>query len=70
VSDAADSIDERLGSEYGQYARRAADAVTGLADSLRDKDVDELFDGARNVVGKARASQSERRPSSASPSSA
>jgi len=53
VSDAAASIDERLGSEYGQYARRAADAVTGLADSLRNKEVDDLYDGARDVVRKS-----------------
>ena len=53
VNDAADSIDERLGSEYGEYARRAADAVTGLADTLRQRDVDTLFDDGRNMVRKS-----------------
>jgi len=53
VSDAALSIDERLGSEFGEYARRAADAVTGLADGLRDRDVDQLFDDGRNLVRKS-----------------
>jgi hypothetical protein len=53
VSEAASSIDERLGSEYGEYARRAADAVSGLADNLRDRDVDQLFDDGRNLVRKS-----------------
>lgn len=53
VSDAADSIDERLGEQYGQYARQAADAVSGFADTLRQKDVDELYDDARDVVRKS-----------------
>jgi ElaB/YqjD/DUF883 family membrane-anchored ribosome-binding protein len=53
ISEAGSSIDERLGGEYGDYARRAAEAVTGLADTLRDKEVDELWDDARNVVRKS-----------------
>lgn len=53
VGDAASSIDERLGSEYGEYARRAADAVSGLADSLRDREVDQLFEDGRNLVRKS-----------------
>jgi ElaB/YqjD/DUF883 family membrane-anchored ribosome-binding protein len=53
VNDAAASIDERLGSEYGEYARRAADAVSGFADTLRNKEVDQLFDDGRNLVRKS-----------------
>lgn len=53
VGEAADSIDERLGAQYGQYARQAADAVSGFADTLRNKDVDELYDDAANVVRKS-----------------
>jgi ElaB/YqjD/DUF883 family membrane-anchored ribosome-binding protein len=53
VSDAAVTIDERLGSEYGEYARRAADAVSGFADTLRNKQVDELFDDGRALVRKS-----------------
>lgn len=53
VSDSAQSIDERLGAEYGDYARRAADAVSGFADTLRTKDVDELMDDARAIVRKS-----------------
>jgi hypothetical protein len=50
VNDAAATIDERLGSEYGEYARRAADAVSGFADQLRNKEVDQLFEDGRNLV--------------------
>lgn len=50
VADTADSIDERLGNNYGEYARKAADGVSGFADSLRGKDVDELYDNVRSAV--------------------
>lgn len=53
VADTADSIDERLGNNYGEYARKAADSVSGLADSLRNKDVDELYDNVRSAVRKS-----------------
>jgi ElaB/YqjD/DUF883 family membrane-anchored ribosome-binding protein len=55
VDDAATSIDERLGAEYGQYARRAADAVSDFAETLRNKEVDELYEGAANIVRKSPA---------------
>jgi hypothetical protein len=53
VNEAAQSIDDRLGAQYGEYARRAATAVSGFADTMRGKDVDELFDDARQVVRKS-----------------
>ncbi|HEX8223284.1 MAG TPA: hypothetical protein VF605_05665 [Allosphingosinicella sp.] len=53
VADTADSIDERLGNNYGEYARKAADSVSGLADDLRGKDVDELYDTVRSAVRKS-----------------
>jgi hypothetical protein len=53
VADTADSIDERLGNNYGEYARKAADGVSGIADSLRGKDVDELYDDVRSAVRKS-----------------
>jgi hypothetical protein len=55
VSDAADTVDDRVGEQYGVYARRAADAVAGAAESLRSKDVDELFADARELVRKSPA---------------
>lgn len=53
VGDTAGTIDEKLGGEYGEYARKAADAVSGFADTLRRKDVDELYDNVRDAVRKS-----------------
>lgn len=50
VSDAAAAVDEKLGDQYGGYIRQAADAVSGLANTLREKDADELVDNARDAV--------------------
>lgn len=50
VEDAANQVSERLGDQYGGYIQQAADAVSGLADTLRSKDTDELIGDARNVV--------------------
>jgi hypothetical protein len=35
VTDAAAAVDAKLGDQYGGYIRQAADAVSGLANSLR-----------------------------------
>ena len=53
VADTADSIDERLGNNYGEYARKASDGVSSFAESLRGKDVDELYDNVRSAVRKS-----------------
>ena len=53
VNDAARSVDEKLGEEYGQYAHRAADAVSSFTESLRGKSVDELLDDSRALVRKS-----------------
>jgi hypothetical protein len=55
VEDAARSIDERLGQEYGDYARKAARYVSDFSGSVRDKDVDELVDDVRTIVRKSPA---------------
>jgi hypothetical protein len=55
VNDAAATVDDKVGSDYGDYARRAADAVSGAAASLRDKDVEALYDDARAFVSKSPA---------------
>jgi ElaB/YqjD/DUF883 family membrane-anchored ribosome-binding protein len=52
VDDVAKSIDEKLGVQYGDYARKAASAVNGVADTLNTKDVDALMDDAREFVRK------------------
>lgn len=50
VGDTADSLDERLGAEYGNYARQAADYLSETAQSLAAKDPDELIDDTRDFV--------------------
>ena len=52
-TDTAETIDERLGRDYGEYARKAADTVSGFADSLRSKDVDEIYENLRDGVRKS-----------------
>jgi hypothetical protein len=53
VGDTADGIEERLGAEYGEYARRAAGAIEDAANNLASKDPDELIDDTRNFVRKS-----------------
>lgn len=50
VDDLAKTVDERLGKQYGDYARRAADAVSGAADKLKHKQVDDLVEDTRRFV--------------------
>ena len=50
VGDTADGLDERLGGEYGDYARRAATAIDDAANSLATKDADELIDDTREFI--------------------
>lgn len=50
VGDTVPGIEERLGAEYGDYARRAAGAIDTVASSLAEKDPDELIDDTRNFV--------------------
>jgi ElaB/YqjD/DUF883 family membrane-anchored ribosome-binding protein len=55
VGETASGLDERLGSEYGDYARRAAEAIDSTAEKLRSKDPDELIDDTRDFVRKSPA---------------
>lgn len=50
VGDTADGLDERLGPEYGDYARKAATAIENAANSIASKDADELIDDTREFV--------------------
>lgn len=50
VDDIAKTIDERVGRQYGDYARRAATAVSGVADSLKGKEIDDLVADTRKFV--------------------
>ncbi len=55
IGDAAKSVDERLGQDYGHYAHRAADAVSSFAGKMREKSVDDLVDDTRAFVRKSPA---------------
>lgn len=53
VGDTASGLDERLGSEYGDYARKAAGAIEDAANKLAAKDADELIEDTRAFVRKS-----------------
>jgi len=50
IGDTAPGIEERLGPDYADYARRAAGSIENAANSIADKDPDELIDDTRNFV--------------------
>ena len=50
VGDTAGGIEERLGPDYGDYARRAAGAIENVANTIAEKDPDELIEDTRNFV--------------------
>ena len=50
VGDTAPGIDERLGEEYGDYARRAAGTIENVANTIAEKDPDELIEDTRTFV--------------------
>lgn len=55
LNDAAGQVDDKLGQQYGQYARSAAEQVQGFSSSLNDRSIDELLDDARDLVRKSPA---------------
>lgn len=55
IEDAARSIDDRLGQEYGDYAHRASGAVSSFAGKVRDKSVDDIVGDTRDIVRKSPA---------------
>jgi ElaB/YqjD/DUF883 family membrane-anchored ribosome-binding protein len=50
VGDTAAGLDERLGQEYGDYARKAASAIEDTANTIASKNPDELIEDTRNFV--------------------
>ncbi len=50
IEEVAKTIDSKVGGTYGDYARKASGSITGVADNLKAKDVDELLDDAREFV--------------------
>lgn len=55
ITDAAGTVDDKVGVQYGDYARRAAETVAGFAGNLRDRDVDDLFDDANDFIRRSPA---------------
>ena len=55
MQSAALDVDARLGEQYGKYARSAADGISGFADSLRGKEVDDLLEDVSAFVRKSPA---------------
>ncbi len=53
VSDTAPKIDEKLGEQYGDYARKASRALAETSAKLEAKSVEELGDDAREMVRKS-----------------
>ncbi|MCE7797789.1 hypothetical protein LWE61_14655 [Sphingobium sufflavum] len=55
IADTAETVDGKLGPQYGDYARQAAESVAGAAQSLDEKDIDQLVSDARDFVRKSPA---------------
>jgi ElaB/YqjD/DUF883 family membrane-anchored ribosome-binding protein len=55
VADNAETIDEKLGSQYGDYARSASQSLQSTAAKLEQKSVEQLGEDAREFVRKSPA---------------
>jgi ElaB/YqjD/DUF883 family membrane-anchored ribosome-binding protein len=55
MGDAADTVDDKIGPQYGQYARTAAEGIAGFSESLKAKEVDDLMADAAAFVRKSPA---------------
>ena len=53
IGDTASGLDDRLGSQYGDYARKAATTIEDTANKLASKDADELIEDTRDFVRKS-----------------
>lgn len=55
IRESADTIDDKVGKQYGDYARSAADTVDGFADKVDGQDIDALVEDARQFIRKSPA---------------
>ena len=55
IGETAGTVDEKMGPQYGDYARYAAEAVAGTATALDQRDLDALMGEARDFVRKSPA---------------
>lgn len=53
IDEAAQAVERKFGADYADYAHRASGAVSGLADKVRAKSVDDLIDDTREFVRKS-----------------
>lgn len=55
IEDTVEQIGERLGPQYGDYARTASQTINRYATTLEGKDPEELVDDARELIRKSPA---------------
>lgn len=55
IDDSAGRVDDRLGKQYGDFARSAASTIAGLGGKLDQQDLDELVEATRDFVKKSPA---------------
>ena len=55
MGDAATTVDDKLGPQYGQYARTAAEGIANLSESLKGKEIEDLLSDAQGFVRKSPA---------------
>ena len=53
IDEAAQAVERKFGADYADYAHRASGAVSGFADRVRTKTVDDLLDDTRDFVRKS-----------------
>ncbi|MEQ1688669.1 MAG: hypothetical protein ABL874_08855 [Sphingopyxis sp.] len=55
IDDSAGAVDDKLGKQYGDFARSAAQTVANLAGTLDEKDLEDLVASTRDFVRKSPA---------------
>ena len=55
MEDAASTVEQKLGGQYGQYARSAAQGLGSFSEELKAKDIDQLIGEAQDFVRKSPA---------------
>ncbi|MEY4270748.1 MAG: hypothetical protein RLZZ58_1964 [Pseudomonadota bacterium] len=55
IEDSAATVDDKLGVQYGDYARSAAKTVSGIASAIEEKDLQDLADSTRDFVKRSPA---------------
>lgn len=55
IEGAAHTVDDKLGADYGKYARKAAESISNFSSAIDAKEIDELATDARDFVRKSPA---------------